>query len=69
MINTGSAVQETPDFRILSKAQLDAIHDASMSILARTGVRVYNEEAIVLLREAGAFVADDSTVRIPASSY
>jgi len=66
MISTGSAVQETPDFRILSRGQMDAIHDASMEILAQTGVRVYNDEAIALLRDAGAFVGSDSTVRIPA---
>ena len=66
MINTGLASQETPAFRILSNSQMDAIHDASMRILARTGVRVYSDEAVELLRSAGAFVADDTLVRIPA---
>lgn len=66
MISTGLAPQETPGFRILSRSQMDAIHDASMRILAQTGVRVYNDEAVGLLRDAGAFVADDALVRIPA---
>jgi trimethylamine--corrinoid protein Co-methyltransferase len=66
MISTGSAVQETPSFRILSRDQMDAIHDASMEILAQTGVRVYSDEAVALLRDAGAFVGDDSVVWIPA---
>jgi trimethylamine--corrinoid protein Co-methyltransferase len=66
MINTGLTPQETPAFRILSRSQMDAVHDASMRILAGTGVRVYNDEAIALLRDAGAFVAADGLVRIPA---
>jgi trimethylamine---corrinoid protein Co-methyltransferase len=66
MITTGLAPQETPGFRILSRSQMDAIHDASMRILAQTGVRVYNGEAVGLLRDAGAFVDDDVQVRIPA---
>ena len=56
MINTGPSPQETPGFRVLSRSQIEAIHDASMRILAQTGVRVYNDEAIGLLRDAGAFV-------------
>ena len=65
MISTGTAPQETPAFRLLSKSQMDAIHDASMRILAGTGVRVYSDEAIALLRDAGAFV-DGDLVKIPA---
>jgi trimethylamine---corrinoid protein Co-methyltransferase len=66
MINTGLAPQATPEFRILSRSQIEAIHDASMRILAQTGVRVYNDEAIGLLRDAGAFVEADGLVKIPA---
>ena len=66
MISTGLATQETPGFRILSRCQMDAIHDASMRILAQTGVRVYNDEAVRLLGDAGAFVGGDALVRIPA---
>lgn len=56
----------SPGFRILSASQLDAVHDASLRILARAGVRVYNAEAVSLLRDAGAFVGSDDVVRIPA---
>jgi len=52
-------------FRVLSECQLDGIHDASMEILSRTGVRVCNEEAISLLRRAGAFVEDGNLVKVP----
>lgn len=65
MIRSGRAVQVTPAFRVLSPDQLDDIHDASMEILSRTGVEVRNEEAVALLRKAGAFVEGDSRVRIP----
>ena len=66
MINTGSAPLETVSFRILSRSQLDDIHDASMRILQLTGVRVYSEEACALLGEAGAHVGADGLVKIPA---
>jgi trimethylamine:corrinoid methyltransferase-like protein len=66
MISRGWASQEMPGFRILSRSQMDAIHDASMRILAQTGVRAYSDEAVGLLRDAGAFVGGDALVRIPA---
>jgi len=61
-----SAAPWAPAFRILTRAQIDAIHEASMRILGQTGVRIYEEEAIALLRGAGATVAGD-LVTIPAS--
>lgn len=66
MISTGLAGQDTPSFRILSPSQLDMIHDASMQILAQTGVRVESSEARALLEGAGAYVTAEATVRIPA---
>ena len=66
MISTGTATQKTPEFRILSRNQLDAIHDASMRILAQTGVRVESEEARALLERAGAYITPEATVHIPA---
>jgi trimethylamine--corrinoid protein Co-methyltransferase len=66
MITTGSAPLETVGFRILSRSQLDDIHDASMRILRQTGVRVYSDEATALLADAGAHVGAGGLVRIPA---
>ncbi len=51
--------------RLLSDAQLEEIHLASLEILRRTGVRVYEAESLDLLREAGCSVTDGSLVRFP----
>jgi trimethylamine--corrinoid protein Co-methyltransferase len=65
-MRSAQIAQSRLGFRVLSDCQLDDIHDASMEILARTGVRVCNEEAIGLLRRAGAFVEDGNLVKVPA---
>jgi trimethylamine--corrinoid protein Co-methyltransferase len=66
MTVTGTAAPWAPAFRILTPEQIEAIHNASMRILGETGVRIYEPEAIALLRDAGATVAGD-VVTIPAS--
>jgi trimethylamine--corrinoid protein Co-methyltransferase len=50
----------------LSADQCQKLHNASLEILARTGVRLYDQEAVNLLKEAGASVSDGDRVRIPA---
>ncbi|MCI5686919.1 MAG: trimethylamine methyltransferase family protein [Emergencia sp.] len=52
-------------FEYLSEQDLHKIHLASLEILERTGVLVWDEEALQLLKTAGAYV-DDHRVRIPA---
>jgi len=52
--------------RILSDDQLTQIHQASLEILSRTGVRVCEGEALALLRDAGCSVSDNDVVRFPA---
>jgi trimethylamine--corrinoid protein Co-methyltransferase len=54
-------------FRILSEAQLQEIHDVSLEILRRTGVRVHDDEALTLLGDAGCTVTDGDRVRFPAA--
>jgi trimethylamine--corrinoid protein Co-methyltransferase len=54
-------------YRMFSDAQLEQIHLASLEILRRTGVRVYEAEALSLLREAGCAVSDENLVRFPAA--
>jgi len=50
----------------LTPDQCDRLHHASLDILERTGVRLYEPQALDLLRRAGAQVADGNRVRIPA---
>jgi trimethylamine--corrinoid protein Co-methyltransferase len=54
-------------YRMLTKAQREEIHLASLEILRRTGVRVHEAESLSLLREAGCVVTDGSLVRFPAA--
>ncbi len=56
----------TLNIGILDSSQVERIHEASLEILARTGVVVHNEEAIGLLRKAGASV-DGERVSIPGA--
>jgi trimethylamine:corrinoid methyltransferase-like protein len=41
----------------LSPEQCQGLHNASLEILARTGVRLYHQEAVGLLKKAGASVS------------
>jgi len=50
----------------ISPEQCEKLHNASLEILERTGVRLYYQQAVDLLKQAGAFVADGNLVRIPA---
>ncbi len=49
----------------LSDKQLDLLHEASLRILAGTGVRFFCREALELCRRAGARSSDETLVRIP----
>lgn len=52
--------------RCMSDDQIYLLHEASLEILARTGVRFFSEEALDLFRMGGAYVSDGNRVRIPA---
>ncbi|MGA9349335.1 MAG: trimethylamine methyltransferase family protein [Anaerolineae bacterium] len=56
----------SPQFQLLSPQQCEKLHNASLEILERTGVRLFEPEAVELLRKAGAFVSEGNRVRIPA---
>lgn len=58
------AEQRNPLFRAFSEQQLEELHLASLEIMARTGCRIYDEEAITLLKNGGAKVTDGNLVRI-----
>jgi trimethylamine--corrinoid protein Co-methyltransferase len=50
----------------LTADQISLLHDASLEILARTGMRFFSQEAVELFRKAGARVSDGNLVHIPA---
>jgi trimethylamine--corrinoid protein Co-methyltransferase len=55
------------DFHVISVNQCKQIHLASLDILSRIGVRIYDNKAIKLLKTNGAEVSDENLVRLPAS--
>ena len=60
-------------FRSLTEDQICLLHEASLEIMARTGMRFYAQEALDLFRKAGASISDGNAsagsagalVRIP----
>jgi trimethylamine--corrinoid protein Co-methyltransferase len=67
-------VNATPQFRVLSDDQIEEIYHSALDVLERVGTRVYGEEALALLRNAGWLTSDDhapesraeALVRIPS---
>ncbi|MBW2122025.1 MAG: trimethylamine methyltransferase family protein [Deltaproteobacteria bacterium] len=54
-----------PAYRVLTEDQIKEIHLATLEVLETIGVRVHNDEAVGLLRDAGCRIKEDNTVRIP----
>jgi trimethylamine--corrinoid protein Co-methyltransferase len=52
-------------FPVLSEKQFQRMHEASLEILERVGVRLYLAEAVEILNKAGARVSDGNLVRVP----
>ena len=66
-------VNMTPQFRVLSDDQIEEIFHASLEVLGRTGARIYGQEGLALLRDAGCHITQEDSgsqargiVRIPA---
>ena len=55
---------DTPHFHKLSDNQVERLHHASLEILERTGVRLYEPEALELLKKKGVQVEDGNLVHI-----
>jgi trimethylamine:corrinoid methyltransferase-like protein len=53
---------ENAHFRRISAQQCEKLHNASLKILERTGVLLFEPEAIDLLKKAGASVSDGNRV-------
>jgi trimethylamine--corrinoid protein Co-methyltransferase len=65
-IRANDTIFGSPHFGKLSPQQCEKLHNASLEILERTGVRLFEPEAVELLRKAGAFVSEGNRVRIPS---
>jgi len=63
-------MSEIPTFRsrlkVLSKKQVDAIHESALEILATIGVKMEHPGALKMLKEAGCKVENEDWVKIPA---
>jgi len=52
-------------FQNLNQDQIDILHDASLEIMERTGMRFFDRESVDLFKKAGARISDENLVRIP----
>jgi trimethylamine--corrinoid protein Co-methyltransferase len=57
----------SPQFAVLSESQLQDLHLAALEVLRRTGIRFHHQEAVEMLKRAGAFVSDGNLVKFPAA--
>ena len=65
-IRTNDRTFLSAQFRRMSDEQCQKIHWASLEVMERTGVRLYEQEAVDLVKKAGAHVSDGNRVRIPS---
>jgi len=65
-MQTGFKTQCIPDYRLLTEEQIKEIHQATLTLLEKTGVKVLNQEALQLLKNAGCRLVDETIVRIPS---
>jgi len=52
-------------YRVLSEQDLSQIHQAALTVLARTGVQVDSEPFLAILSDVGCKVEKDGRVKIP----
>jgi trimethylamine--corrinoid protein Co-methyltransferase len=55
----------SPTLALMSRDQCEMVHLASLEVLRRTGVRVYHDGALDLLRQTDAVITDENLVRFP----
>ena len=53
--------------QLLSNSQLKQLHWAALEVLRNVGGRIYEDEALGLLKDAGCFVSDGNLVKFPAA--
>ena len=65
-LTDGFEMMARPQLKLMSHDQIRQIHEASLEVLERTGVKVLLPEALELLAQAGADVRDKNSVKIPS---
>ena len=65
-IQTNDQKFSSAHFRRLADEQCQKIHWACLEVLERTGVRLYEQEALDLVVKAGAHLSDGNRVRLPS---
>ena len=63
--STSSRSYRPSGFRNLNQDQIEVLHNASLEIMERTGMRFFDQEALDLFKKAGAGISDENLVRIP----
>lgn len=58
--------RQTLGLEAMTRDEVERLHFATLEVLERTGVEVFDQEALGLLRQRGAYV-DGTRVRIPAA--
>ncbi|MBS3788438.1 trimethylamine methyltransferase family protein, partial [Candidatus Bipolaricaulota bacterium] len=65
ILNSNHTSFDTPQFRLLSDNQIEDIHNTTLELLRRVGIKFHHERALELLEEAGAYIGEDDLVRFP----
>ena len=58
-----------PTISFLSGEDKDKIHNAAFQILSEIGMKILQDEALALLKDAGCSVAEDRMVTIPLKAH
>jgi trimethylamine--corrinoid protein Co-methyltransferase len=56
----------SPYYRRLSESQLRQLHEATLEIMERTGIRFNDEESVQLSKKGGADITNGNRMHIPA---
>lgn len=59
MIKSNELVYSTPQFEVLTEGMCEAIFSSALEVLQRTGINIEQEEALNLLKDAGARVVEN----------
>ena len=54
-----------PSITILSFEDKEKIHQAALRVLSEVGMKIFHDEALALLKDAGSHIDDDHQVKIP----
>ncbi len=66
MKTVNSIAFQSPQFSVLSDTQIQDLHLAALEALRRIGIRFHHQQALDMLKMAGAFISDGNLVKFPA---